>query len=185
MKSLLSIKECISPIGAFVVGDTKGQPKFPDGNYEAKDVLDAMDNDFESESELCDYIETNIERFCLEVLGFELKSFVREYPLINGVTRAKKGNRRIDFYIVSKDGQSIGLECKHPKYASEHSSAVGQALTYIALFEQMEKRLDRIIIVSTKIDQTLPLVIDRFKLPIGFIAFDKSKHLTFIGYGSA
>ncbi len=157
---------------------------FQDGFYDYSDVQNAMKNHFESEKELCDYIQLNMALFVADCLNEEVTEFSREYPL-NGRCRAgAKGNRRVDFFIKTKSGQNIILECKNPYYKSEIANAVGQCLSYIALFELMEQRIDRMIILSTKIDSTLPLIIQRFNLPIEFIAFDKDKFLKYVGNGS-
>lgn len=151
---------------------------FLDGNYEFEEVKDAMNIHFASEKELCAYIEKHIGLFTKDCLNVELKSYKREFCLGENM-RTIKNNRRLDFVIETKCGKRIGIECKVPTFKSELSAAIGQCLTYLALFELNEKKLDAIYLISTKIDSVLPLVIDRFKLPIGFIAFDKDKFLTY------
>lgn len=117
-------------------------------------------------------------------MGYELESYIREYPLVKGLRAKVRGNRRIDFLIITKCGKRIGIECKAPKFRSELSYALGQALTYLTAFENVGKPLDKIFILATKIDPILPTVIQRFNLPVGFIAFDKDKHITLAGYAS-
>ncbi len=151
-------------------------PKYLDGFYKYNEVV--LDQDFNSEKELCAYIENNISLFVADCLGYQLKKYKRESVINEKYSRTDKNNRRIDFIIETTCGKRIGIECKRPLYKSELSNAIGQCLAYLALFEQEEKPLDSIIIVSTQIDNILPLVIHRFNLPIGFIAFDKTKFLT-------
>lgn len=153
---------------------------YKDGEYTYEELETAIHCDFSSEKELCDYIESHMADFISDCLGFELKKYKRECP-IAGHGRRVKGNRRIDFYIETVCCKRIGVECKHPFYQAELSSAIGQCLTYITLFERMEKPIDSIVILSTKIDWVLPSVISRFNLPIGFIAFDKSKFVKLLG----
>lgn len=151
-----------------------------DGDYPIELVKDSLDNSFQSEKQLCDYIELNIELFTKECLGFEYLSHKREYPLFNVNRRSLRGNRRIDFLIKTKCGKNIAVECKKPKYDSELSAAIGQCLSYIALFECSGMIIEKIVLLSTKVDYVIPLVINKFNLPVQYICFDKSKHLTLI-----
>jgi hypothetical protein len=157
----------------------KSEVKYPDGDYGLKDAIEALSNDFVSEKELCDFIESNIVLFCEECLGVEYRSHVREKRLFTNKSRGHKGNKRIDFLVVTKDNRRIGVECKNPKYTSELSSAIGQCLTYLTLFEIMGEPVSKMCIVASKIEPELLLTIDRFNLPVGFVAIDKSKTLVF------
>lgn len=159
--------------------------EYKDGRYSCFELADAFNNDFPKEKDMCDYIESNISDFVVECLGYELKTYTREYPLVDGYNRNKKSNRRLDFMIETKCGKVIALECKNPTFLAEHATAIGQALTYMTLFANLNKRIDQLFIVSSKMDNTVPMVIDRFNLPIGFMVLDKSKHATFVEYGSA
>lgn len=151
----------------------------PDGDYEMSEVMVHLrQRDFKNEKDLCDYIELHIEEFCLDCLGLKYKAHTREYKVAQG-RRNIKGTKRIDFLIISEDGQKIGLECKHPTVPSEVSYAIGQALTYLVILERMKEPLDKIFIVTTMLDWPLPFVIDRFNLPVGLIGFDKQKFVTF------
>jgi hypothetical protein len=161
--------------------------KYPDGQYRYEQIEFALESDFTSEKDLSDYIELNIDLFTKECLNYEYKSHQREYQLSMfkaGTNRRNiKGNRRLDFVINTTCGKIIGIECKHPTYKSELTAAVGQCLGYMAIFEEYHFKLDTIIIVSSKVDHVLPMIINKFNLPIGYISMDKSKHLTYKGYG--
>lgn len=155
-----------------------GRPTdYSDGHYDLSEIVNSLEDDFENEKALCDYIELNIKVFCEECLGVKYKEHRREYPLKEG--RRVKGNKRIDFMIVTEENQRIGVECKKPKYGCEVSAAIGQALMYLTLFEHMGRPLSIIVIVSTRIEWSLPFTIDKFNLPIKFIGFDKHKSLTY------
>jgi len=156
---------------------------FKDGEYRYQAVKDIIEDDFSNEKDLCEFIESNIEEFCVEVLDVEYLSHIREFQLVKTGRNRLKGNRRIDFFIRSKCGKTIGIECKHPTYISELSNCVGQCLSYIALFEAQGIILDRLVITSTRVDNILPLVIHKFRLPIEYVAMDKTKHLKFLRYG--
>lgn len=162
----------------------KGLPAFekkdhyPDGHYSLDDAKVALNEDFQSEKELCDFIESHMAEFCSDFLGVELKNYKREYLLFQKANRRRKNNKRLDFLIHTKCGQTIAIECKCPTYPnSELAAGIGQVMSYICLFEAMEKKIDRYIILSTKIDFIIPMMIRRFDLPIEFFATDKTKHL--------
>lgn len=151
-----------------------------DGFYHFSSISTALNDNFESEKDLCNFIEANISDFCEDTLGVEYLSHTREYSLFKS-RRSRKGCKRLDFLINSKCGKSIAIECKRPTYISELCAGVGQVLSYMVLFRDQNKPIDRFIIVSSKIDWMLPLVIGTFHLPIEFIAIDKEKSLTWQG----
>lgn len=151
---------------------------YPDGNYDLPEVKVALDNDFSSEKELCDFIESHMEDFCHDFLGVELATYKREYLVFQKANRGRKNNKRIDFLIVTKCGQSIAVECKNPKQpGSELAAGIGQVMSYICLFEALEQKIDRYLILSTKVDFIIPMMIRKFNLPIEFYATDKKKHV--------
>ena len=155
--------------------------EYKDGDYSYHELSNSLSNDFLSEKEFCEFIENNIDTFVSECIGFEVDTYEKEYQLSKDKRRCVRGNRRIDFFIKTKCGKNIGVECKDPTGYSELTSAVGQCLGYITLFEMNEKKLDYIYIVSTKIDFILPAIINKFNLPIGFICIDKSKFIKYLG----
>lgn len=144
--------------------------KYADGLYNVFD-LNEIDEDFSKESELTDFVEKNIKSLVFELYKEDVISYKREYP-IN--TLPKMRSRRVDF-LIKGDKSTIVLECKAPRYTSEISKAVGQCLTYLTV-SSWNNPIDRICIVSSKIDPLLPEIIDRYKLPIDFAVVNK-KHL--------
>jgi hypothetical protein len=136
-----------------------------------------LKSDFKNEKALCDYLEDNMDLFCAELLGVELKSHKREHRI---ALKAYRGNKsqRLDFYIESKCGQRIVVECKNPTYPSELTAAIGQVLGYKSLLEYFGKPVDRMVIVTTKLDSVAVMVIQDNNLPIELMAMDKTKSLT-------
>lgn len=152
----------------------------PDGPYIFDDIKDELNPDFKRESELCDFIEDNIQIFCFEELGVAYASHKREYPIVKSRKRIK-GLRRLDFLIKTRVGETIGLECKAPLYPSELPAGIGQILSYKMLMDLAGTPINRFILVSSKMDIVAPMMIQAFKLPIEFIAMDKKKSLTWQG----
>lgn len=155
-----------------------------DGFYRIEDILNAIEPAFSSEKQLCDYIETHIIEFCGDFLEEEYLSHEREKQLINTARNRIKGNRRLDFYIKTKAGKHIVIECKHPKCISELSWAIGQCMTYKTLLNNLRIPCDRMILISTKLDAITPQVIHDYAIPIEFMAMDKSKFVKFSHYGT-
>jgi hypothetical protein len=132
-------------------------------------------NEFKNEKEFCDFIELNLDLFCKEILGIDLFSYEREFSM-GGYERSRRhGTRRIDFLINSKCGQTIGIECKTPKQACELSNAIGQCLSYVSLSNKIKNPIDRIVLLSSKPDGLIPMVIKQFNLPIEFVIVNKTK----------
>lgn len=155
---------------------------FEDGDYQAEDLIEAFGPAFNAEKELCQYIESNIKRFSIDILGIELGDYKREYSFGRGDFQKRiKQTRRIDFLVTSKAGERIGVECKHPFYLGELTAAIGQCLGYLSLFELTGQPLDRMVIVSSKIDTIAPLIISKFNLPITFVVMDKNKFAVYRG----
>ena len=153
----------------------------PDGHYYYEQLQHAINADFKSEKELADFIELNIKDFCGDFLEAQYISHKREYQLIK-TSRAKlKGNRRIDF-LINTDVGVIVIECKHPTFISELTSAIGQCLAYKSLISNSGLKVIRVIMVSSKIDNIVPQVIADYKLPIEFVVMDKSKCVKFSHY---
>lgn len=155
-----------------------------DGLYSFKQLESAFSNEFKSEKDLMDFIELNIVDFCQDLLEVTYKSHHREYPLVNVQRSRIKGNRRLDFLIRTQDDKVIVIECKNPTFANELTSAVGQCLAYKSLLANVSIQADRVILVSSKIDPTVPQMIDDYNLPLEFFVMDRNKMTKFIGYAS-
>lgn len=158
--------------------------QLPEGLYKYDDLKDVMCSDFTSEKELCDYLEKYISDFCGDFLDVQYKSHERECKLIKTNRSRFKGNRRVDFLIKTQDGRNILIECKNPVYLCELSNALGQCLSYISAFVNSGIKIDRTILLSTKIDHLTTQIITDFNLPVEFMVMDKTKCLKFSHYGS-
>lgn len=152
----------------------------PDGPYVFEDIQNELSHDFRSESELCDFIEDNIQVFCLDELGVIYASHKREHPVVKSRKRIK-GLRRLDFLIKTRAGENIGLECKVPLYPSGLPAGIGQILSYRILMDLAGTPINRFVLVSSKMDIVVPMMIQAFELPIEFIAMDKKRSLTWQG----
>lgn len=145
----------------------------PDVLYKYPDLKPLISRDFQKESDLCDFLEFNLEEFCVEIYGSRPISYEREYS-VSGAPKRRKHSRRIDFFVRLEDHRIVGLECKQPRYISELSNCIGQCLTYIMMSQQAEK-IQSVCIVSSVIDHVLPSVLEEFDLPIDFVVINKSK----------
>jgi len=151
----------------------------PDGLYDFIELQDELSEDFKKEKDLVKFIEDNIVNFTND-LGFTYLSHAKEFPL-QPFKKRHKGSKRIDLIINTKCGLRLGIECKRPKYKCELVSGLGQVLSYITMCETQGIRVDKFYIVSSKTDLITALTIARFNLPIGFIAMDKTKAITWVG----
>jgi hypothetical protein len=155
---------------------------YSDGFYCFEELRTGFNPDFNSEKELCNFIECHINDFCYDFLDLQYESHQREYKLVNTNRGRIKGNRRIDFLIKSSCGKTIIIECKHPQQLCELSTAVGQCLSYISLLSNFNIKVDRTILLSTRIDNVTPQIITDFNLPVEFMTMDKTKCVKFSHY---
>ncbi len=141
-----------------------------------KELIDFNKHEeFNSEKELCDFIELNISQFCIEDLGFELDFYRRELPVSMNMRRGRMAHA-VDFFIKTKCGKNIIVECKHPKSTtSELCRAIGQVLGYKAMFENNGLIIDSCIICSSFFSSIPYQIISRNKLPIDIIVMSKTK----------
>ncbi len=129
---------------------------------EALKTYTGMDT-FKNESELCNFLEANIEDFCDTRLGARYKTHSREFPM----TMQMFGSRpkRIDFLVELEDGTKVGIECKGTRNATD---AISQILGY-----SMYNRFNRMVIVSSKYDPLTQDIIERYKLPITYFCLNR------------
>lgn len=139
--------------------------------YEITDIF--KESDFESEKIFCDYIESNIFNICKD-LSIDIHSFEREsYIERKRFPQNKVG--RIDFFIKENNGNYVLLEVKNPTHLNnELRSGIGQMLEYICCAERNEKKVSRSILMTTRIDEKIIEIIERFKLPIEVVLLSKS-----------
>jgi len=152
-----------------------GRPcKFQDGEYDISEIKDYFNdgNHFKDEKHLCNYIEDNMESFCSEV-GIDYKSHTRESYIVR-LKMFGKNKARIDFLIEEKDKGIVLLEIKQPRNTyREINSAISQMLDYYLTAEEAGYKINKAIILTTKINDTFTKIVNRFNLPIELVLFSK------------
>ena len=123
----------------------------------SKDIGDLEPLLFKSESDLCDFIEHNIESASVDFFGEELLEYQREYPLPLGFN---KGSLRVDFMIRTGSNQYL-CEVKNPTHYAELRNAIGQLLQYKIHMPDAIACL-----ITTKYDDVLHQIINHWQLPI-------------------
>lgn len=131
-------------------------------------------DDFESEKSLLDYIVSNIENFCSDILDDTLISFETEKSITTRRRFSPRG-RRIDLYIVGRKAKYI-IELKNPFNQAENRYAIGQLLDYGREFLDPKKEL---VLLTTKFDINTAKTIAFYDLPIRYIYFDKRRILEY------
>ncbi len=131
---------------------------------------------FNTEKEMCNYIEENIEIFCKDTLEINYISHERESYLARG--RKFSGNKpHVDFLIKSNNEDYVIVECKNPRYVyRENIGALSQILDYIRIAENNGYKIKEAWICTSRIKRELCEVIDRFKLPINICVLNKKNN---------
>lgn len=129
--------------------------------------------DFKTERELCNYIEENIKLFCRDVLEIEYMGHEREYVICEDRRINKKHKARVDFRFKNNDGD-IYVECKNPTHVySESNGALNQILAYSCVADFYQRKVSRLILLTTKYNVILGATIRKFNLPIEVFVFSK------------
>lgn len=129
---------------------------------------------FRKEKDLADYIENNIETFCKDELGGELKYYKREQNVEICLPRITGVGRRIDFAVTLKNNEHIGIECKG--LGGDTQRAIIQLLGYA-----VSMKFDRLVIVSGNFDYLVQEIIEQFNLPIELIYLSEEYSLSYKG----
>lgn len=139
-----------------------------------KDNIFNNSNDFPKEKNLQNYLDINMKSFINDILGLKYQNHKRESFIVN---KSFGGNKpRIDFLVNLKNNECVLIECKNPKNKyREIVSAIGQILDYILLAEKAGKKIKDTYLVTSKINQTVLDIINRFKLPIKVCLINKEK----------
>lgn len=148
-------------------------PKWEDA-YKIRDWENYISNDFNNESQLCDFIELNKEEFAREILEIEYLSHVREY-YVKGKRRFKdKNTARVDFLFTSTSGENILVECKNPKnvYCDLRNGLI-QLMAYYCDTKKSGIKVDRLVLLTTKFDIVIQEIIAEYKLNVEVIVFSK------------
>lgn len=132
-------------------------------------------NSFNNESDFCDYIELNAERFCVDILEEEFVSYEREWDL-NQYRVYGPRPKRVDFMFKTDKSECILVECKNPTSAySELRNAVSQIMSYNITCMENFITPERCVIVSTKYHPVVGKMIKHYNLDIEFYLVSKGK----------
>lgn len=133
--------------------------------------VDLCNEDFKRESDLSDYIEQNIELFCLEICNDTYVGHSTNKPFEH------KG-RRIDLFIECEKSLFV-IELKNPRHMNENISSVGQVLAYGRRITDTKKV--ELIVITTKFCIDTAKTIKNYHLPIRYIYFSKRQSYEFVG----
>ena len=142
-------------------------------------ALKSSKSDFKSEKELCDFIEDNVQLFCLQILNREYSKHTREFYLT--YFKAFGANKpRVDFFIKTKEHENFIIEVKNPKNTyGELINSVSQVLSYLIIAEENKVVIHRAMIVCSRYDVRLIKIIKKFKLPIDVCVLQKRCSMTY------
>lgn len=132
--------------------------------------------EFNRESDLSCYIETNIESFCADVLD---DIYVRHEKEVQAESQMRFQPRqpRVDFVIECEKKTHI-VELKNPKNVSENRNALGQILSYSTMLDPLGECA--LVVVTTKHDMLTARAIKRFNLPVRYVYFEKGRFMEYI-----
>lgn len=132
-------------------------------------------NEFDNESDFCDYIEINAEKFCIDIIEEEFVSYEREWDM-NQYKVFGPRPKRVDFMFKTDKSECILVECKKPTSAySELRNAVSQLMSYNITCIDNFIEPERNIIVSTKYHPVVGRMIDHYNLDIEFYLISKGQ----------
>lgn len=130
--------------------------------------------DFLTEREMCELIHSQPEIFAKTVLEINYTGHEREYAISHNRSLKGKWKARVDFRFSGPNGD-IYVECKLPKHIySESNQAVSQILAYSCLADMFNRKVDRLVLVTTRYNAILGRVIKKFNLPIEVYILSKS-----------
>lgn len=148
--------------------------KLADGDYGIEDLNGVFGSqEFRNEKELCDFVEANIDAFCME-LGISMAAYERE-SYITRIATFGKGNRpRVDFLIKETGGGVTLVEAKHPRNLyREVNMAISQILDYILIAEKEGIKVNKAVILTSACNRQVLEIIKRFELPIDVVLISK------------
>lgn len=138
-------------------------------------VDEAITRDFKNEKELCDYIDLYPSIFAKDVLEIDYLGHEREYCISGDRRMNKNWKARVDFKFTGPNGD-IYVECKNPIHSySEAHTGLGQILGYNCLAELFNRKVERYVLVTTKYNPILKMVIGKFNLPIEVYIISKQR----------
>lgn len=131
-------------------------------------------DDFQSESDMVDYIIRNIDNFASIHLNDKIVSFEVDKDIAKQAIRCPRG-RRIDIFIQGEKGVYV-IECKNSKNTSSTRAGIGQLLDYGREFLDPKKEL---ILISNTYDSNTAKTIEYYNLPIRYLIINKINTLEF------
>lgn len=127
---------------------------------------------FINEKEVEEYLCTNIESFCSEILKDKYICHSKQLNIGNRTYR-KYGAKRVDVYIECENFNYI-VEVKHPNNKCEMISAIGQILNY-GRIKTDSKKETKLIVLTTMYDSDFYETIEHYNLPIILMEISKER----------
>lgn len=124
---------------------------------------------FKSEKDVEDFIISNIDSFCSDVLKDKIVKVVRQKGLQESTRIPPIKQMTADIIIECVEKIYI-IEIKHTNYKSCIRAAIGQILCYGATAGDRDKE-HSLIILSSVVDQSVVKAISLYNLPIRFLLF--------------
>lgn len=138
-----------------------------------------INNDFKNEKELKEYIISNIDDFCNDVLKIQYKSHDIEFPIKPILKTLHDNTLFIDLLITDTNNYIHLIELKCPKNAYlECMMGLGQCLSYYYLSRCYNFKLGGVYLISAKHCNLIPLVIRDNNLKIKYIYYSKNNYAT-------
>ena len=136
-----------------------------------------ISRDFNNEKEFQKYLIDNVELWCKDFFGSEVKD-VKEQWYLNKFNKKFGSNKpRIDICLNTRDGKRIGIEVKNPKQCfCELSRSISQLLAYGILAENNGVPFSDLVIIVSRFDDILLQIIKRFNLPIRVFIVNRRYH---------
>lgn len=134
---------------------------------------------FESEIGIEEYVYNNINSFMESVFKEKVKTCTRQkydlkgYIKINTNQLIPRRGVRLDLYVECESGNNYIFEIKNAKqsWRKESIKAIGQILEYSVTFPEANK----LVIMSTRYEESFHEIIDKYNLPIDFVFFAQDK----------
>ena len=127
-------------------------------------------SEFKLEKDLQFYIETNIKKFCRDILEDAYVSHKADESINQLVKQRARGTKRVDLLVKCENNLYI-IELKAGG-GSNTRAGIGQLLDYGREFTYSKKRL---VLLSTTFDNSTALTIKEYKLPITYMVLRKAQ----------
>ncbi len=126
---------------------------------------------FKSEKDLCDFIDLNAIDFATKILLIPYHGHKREFQVSGTQNWHIPFKARVDFKFSSPNGD-IYVECKNPENeCMQNSYHIGQLMAYSCASDYHERKVSRIVLVTTRMDKLILEMIKKFNLPFEVFLF--------------